>query len=259
MKTLPSILLIVMVSIMVCAGCSVKEDRSLCPCILVLDFSEVDTAVINSSKLIMAADDGFLFTDELEADEMLSERSFFVPRTELELGVWSGVEGMMNDNGLLIPMGEDCPCVYFHAAVVDTDCEKLHEKVIMRKNHCRMTVNMERDADEIWIVNLYGNVNGYLSDGTPSAGEFSHELQQVGDNEYHSVLPRQIDDSLVMEIDDGSGVLKRFALGEYIAECGYDWTAPDLEDITVEVDVAFTGLTLMIGGWDGDHKFDIVI
>ncbi len=247
------------VSMMICAGCSVKENRTSCPCKLVLDFRDVNTSVINAADLILAAGDGFLFSDELYAEDFSSEMSFQVPRTMLDVGAWSGTEGMMNGNGMVIPEGKDCPPVYLHYSVVDTGCDAVSEKIVMRKNHCRMTVNLECDETEAWKISIYGNVDGYMPDGTPSEGRFSCGLGSNGAGGYDAILPRQIDDSLILEIDDGSGIMKRFSLGVYVAESGYDWNAPDLEDIAVDINLAFTGLTLTIGEWDGEYKYDIVI
>jgi hypothetical protein len=64
---------------------------------------------------------------------------------------------------------------------------------------------------------------------------------------------------MTLEIDEGDGILKRFSLGEYIASTGYDWDAPDLHDIHIELDFAVTQIVLKVSGWDGEHKFDIVI
>ncbi|MBQ2875254.1 MAG: hypothetical protein IJE85_08150, partial [Bacteroidales bacterium] len=85
------------------------------------------------------------------------------------------------------------------------------------------------------------------------------EGRMNGDGICSIVLPRQIDDSLVMELDNDTGILTRFALGEYIAESGYDWNAPDLEDIVIDLDFAVTHLTLVIQGWEKEYKYDVVI
>ena len=64
---------------------------------------------------------------------------------------------------------------------------------------------------------------------------------------------------MMLEIDDGGGVIKRFALGTYIASIGYDWTAPDLRDIDIELDFAMTRISLVVSGWDNEYEFDVVI
>lgn len=256
---MPSFVLAGTLGLLLCAGCSVKEDRGECPCALVLDFSEVDTAVIRSADLFVADDAGLLFDETLMPEDFHSSYILNVPRKSVELGIWN-IDGLPGKgNGLVIPYGEDCPEVYFHTSVVDTDAEAVYETVRMRKNHCVMTVRIAWEESELEEICLIGNVNGYCSDGSPSEGDFLYRLEQDYDGECQALLPRQTDDSLALEVNDGSGVVKRFALGEYIAQSGYDWKEPDLKDITVELDIAFLQVLLTVQGWDTTHRFDIVI
>lgn len=259
MKMLPSFVLAGVTGVLLCAGCSVKEDRGKCPCALVLDFSEVDTAVIRSADLFVADDAGLLFEDTLIPADFRESYILKVPRKSVMLGIWNA-DGLPSvGNGLAIPYGEDCPEVYFHTSVVDADAETVRETVRMHKNHCVMTVRIAWDEPGLEGIVLIGNVNGYHSDGLPSEGDFLYRLEQDGEGECRAVLPRQKDDSLVLEVNDGSGVAKRFSLGEYIARSGYDWNEPDLKDITIELDIAFLQVHLTVQGWDMTHRFDIVI
>ena len=63
----------------------------------------------------------------------------------------------------------------------------------------------------------------------------------------------------MLEIDDGTEVLKRFALGEYLVGGGYDWTEDDLEDVKVVIDWSMTAVTLVVQGWDWVREYEIVI
>lgn len=257
MKTMSSRVLISFISLIVCAGCSVKENRTLCPCLLSLDFSEVDTAVIWSADIEVAAPDGLVFNDHIDSGDFDDAYTVLVPRRELQLCLWSGRGKSTAGEGLRIPYGEQCPPVYIHSSSINADCEKLHESVRMRKNHSRVTIHTIGYMPV--KIALVGNVDGYAADGRPSLGNFRCSSDIGADGICAMVLPRQIDNTLVMELDDGTGVLQRFALGEYIAESGFDWTAPDLEDITIELDFAVTHITLVIQGWEKEYIFDVVI
>lgn len=253
------ILVSLYMSMLLFAGCSVKEDRMTCPCRLVLDFSKVDTSVIEDADIYLVSEDGFTFSDRLVAEAFSDNYVIDIPRHDVDLGIWSGTWNRMDGGGVDIPYGEDCPPVYFHTAALEADGESVRELVMMRKNHCVMTVMLGWDDEEINDVILIGNVDGYEADGSPSIGEFSYKLSLDDDGTCRAVLPRQVDDSLQLEVNDGSGVVKRFSLGEYIAECGYDWTEPDLKDMTIELDMAVLMISLTIQGWDTTHKFDVVI
>ncbi len=259
MKMIPSKMLSFLLFIMICAGCSVKEDRGDCPCRLVLDFSETDTSAVKSADLRVTADDGFIFTDEQAAEDYWPEVCLMVPRREVAVGVWSGTEGRLGEDGLSIPLGEDCPPVFFHTSVVDADYESQSEKVVMRKNHCRMTVTLKNIEYSLLGIIVSGKVDGYCSDGEPSEGEFRYVLDLEGSRANEVILPRQLDNSLMLEVSDESGVSKIFAVGEYIAGIGYDWTEPDLKDLELDIDIAFTRITITIRGWDTSYDFEVVI
>ena len=72
-------------------------------------------------------------------------------------------------------------------------------------------------------------------------------------------LPRQTDDSLVLEVHDDTGVLRAFALGEYVAASGYDWDADDLKDITISLDYALTRIVIEVGDWREEYYFDVIM
>ena len=73
------------------------------------------------------------------------------------------------------------------------------------------------------------------------------------------MLPRQTDASLKLDIFSGFGLLKSFALGNYLKASGYDWNAKDLSDATVFVDFAGTQIEISVSGWEDTHSFDIVL
>lgn len=241
------------------AGCAVKEYRESCPCRLVLDFSEVDTAVVRSADLYVTVPDGYVFTDRLRCESFGKNYSVEVPRTELLVNAVSNAGEMYSQNGLRIPLGQDCPPVYMHHSLIDADCEQWREVVRMHKNHCRMTVKVLSDEGYRPGLKVISDVNGYDSAGMPLAGEF--EVSRRPDESGMSVfvVPRQNGNGMILEITDEDDVLKRFSLGEYITAIGYDWTEEDLRDIDIELSLAVAQIALKIRGWDEEHMFDIVI
>lgn len=259
MKIRSSRALSVVVGAFLCAGCAIKEYRESCPCRLVLDFSEVDTSAVRSTDLYVTVPDGYVFTDHIGSEKFAKDYTAIVPRTVLQVNLVSGAGDMMTESGLSIPPGEDCPPVYLHSSTVNADCEMWRETVWMRKSHCRVDIDLNADEGYRPWLRIVSGVCGYDVYGKPVEGDF--ESRKRVDEEYSCsfVLPRQTDDLMTLEIDEGDGILKRFSLGEHIASTGYDWSAPDLQDIHIELDFAVTQIVLKISGWDGEHKFDIVI
>ena len=122
-----------------------------------------------------------------------------------------------------------------------------------------MTIGVEDGEHFDYGLNVKGEVDGYGSDGNCSVGKFCADARKMQTGEFLVLIPRQYDASLLLDVNDGSDIVKTFALGEYIFASGFDWTAPDLGDIVVGIDYARTVLSLSVIGWDKTYHFDFVI
>ena len=73
-------------------------------------------------------------------------------------------------------------------------------------------------------------------------------------------LPRQRPgDPLWLDIVLRDSVLRSFPLGTYLEEAGYDWTAPDLPDRDLEIDISVTSIRFQSGTWSDVRELDLVI
>lgn len=238
------------------AGCSVKEDREACPCRLVLDFGSVDTAVVKSLNIQAVCDGNVVFEDVLYADDFDSEYVRDVPRCVLKINVWSGGD---EGYGMVIPYGCECPPIYMGSVLADACGETCCKYIEVHKNHCRLTVLVEGMADVPYCFTFRGNVSGYGFDGRPSYGDFSCVAYPGLTGESQAVLPRQLDSSLLLDVDDGTAATKTFALGEHIAACGYDWTSEELSDMTIVLNYYITYVRIIIQGWDKEFVYDMTL
>ena len=241
-------------------ACSVMEDRTPCPCILNIGFISPENVDCRSVGFRVSSSEVFEWEDTLDLDRNGHRYQVSVPRTRLHVRAWAGDGGTVSDLGLLIPLGQDCPRVYMHDSDIRAEGETYDETVTLRKNHCVMTLVTEGEGQISSDMLIRGNVAGYDEAGRPVNGDFEFLLDDMGmDQGYVAVLPRQVDASLVLEIDDGKGSSKVFALGQYMISSGYDWNEPDLEDVTVTLDYALTELRLVVNGWESVYRYDVEI
>lgn len=248
------------VTMSLCASCSVKEDRSECPCLLTLDFSHTDTTDITSVRILVSDNGGPVFDEEVAPSSFMPEYTVAVPQTSSFLNVYSGGGEMVGRDGcIVIPPGKECPKVYSFGCELLQDQEAARESVDFRKDHCVMTIHMNGQDGTGYMLRITGNINGYGRDGSLCKGDFFYVPEHKGDGIFEVTVPRQEDSSLMLEIDDGTEVLKNFALGEYVAAGGYDWKASYLEDISVYIDWSMTTITCTVQGWDWIYKYEIVI
>ena len=70
----PSVLAVMLVAALVMnQGCSIKEDRSRCPCMLVMDFTDVELSGAGITEMQVAGSDGFLYYDDDIFPDLVSE------------------------------------------------------------------------------------------------------------------------------------------------------------------------------------------
>lgn len=249
------------------SGCSVKENRSECPCVLMIDFNGVEADRFPSVILSALAEDGII-TGETVAEPCSGCFMFSVPKKTGALNVTAVegqpcgpglVRGRDAGAGLVIPCGEDCPPVHFFVCGVDTSGETDSVRVRLFKNYCRMTVRLTTESPDDFDVRIRGNVCGYGIYGEPLRGDFSHSPVPDDEGVRTVLVPRQTDSSLQMDLVEDNGISRTFAIGEYIVSTGYDWSDPDLRDIEVTIDFVKTELSLKISDWSETVVIDAVL
>ena len=62
-----------------------------------------------------------------------------------------------------------------------------------------------------------------------------------------------------MHIVFSDRIVRTFALGSYIAASGYNWTAPDLDDLTLHVDISVTSVTISTDLWSRTEELEVWI
>lgn len=294
------VLLSVLQPFFTCPGCSVKEDRDLCPCTLVLEFPGEDAERLQEGVTVCMrgySDDGFSLCDTLLSGQQASggapdgvSYSYVVPKGDIDLAVAysaDGLAGELNSSGKWIEIdeGRPCPSIWTCCEKVSARSDRVTVPVRLRKNFCRIDIQV-RDVDGKefpFKLRVRGNVNGYGLDGKPARGAFLCDAESaetegtgfgtesevpgsgtasestVSGHGYAVTVPRQTDDSLILEIVTGDGVAKSFAIGNYIASSGYDWTSADLKDICLEIDYARTVILFTIDKWTHSEQFEVVI
>lgn len=296
------VLLSVLQPFFTCPGCSVKEDRDLCPCALVLEFPREDAERLQDGVTVCMrgySDDGFSLCDTLLAGQAASDGSpdtisgkwsysYVVPKVDIDLAVAysaDGLAGELNSSGRWIEIdeGRPCPSIWTCCEKVSARADWVTVPVRLHKNFCRIDIQVrDVDGEEFpFKLRVRGNVNGYGLDGKPARGAFlcdaeSSETEGSGTESdgddsgtasestgsghgYAVTVPRQTDDSLTLEIVTDDGVAKSFAIGNYIASSGYDWTSADLKDICLEIDYARTVISFTIDKWTLSEQFEVVI
>ena len=313
-----------MVGMLLLSSCSVKEDRSGCPCWMTIDLSKVAESRWKSPEMQRSTEyqmvtkspesrpnvaANVLLRLRGNSDEDEVDYAFKMTETvntevgALEYEVPRGAVGVSavafgrrvtgragNDGGMpdrvghdgdeiRIPAGEQMDSLYGFFKMYHTRCESVLCDVDLHKEFCTVSFTLgDEGYSSPYDIEVWGNVAGVSAwDLMPVKGDFRYAPVQKN-GVYQVRVPRQVDNSLelvMLEIPDqvgrggrspvGAGddgervVVDRLPLGEYIARSGYDWTAENLEDVHIALDMEKQQVMITVSGWDGVVVMDIVI
>lgn len=257
MKLIP--ILLFLATVVSIASCSIKEDRSGCPCVLTVNMQDA------AGKVMMNGwnDGNRIIYDILEPDSNEITVKYRVPRGRCEMSAIRGYEGLvLSDDVLLIPEGRQMTCLYAGASVIDTYRETAEYDVSLKKNHAKVSFRFSDSKTGLcpYDIQVRGNVAGIeMKTLAPVRGDFICTPDINTGKGYEFVIPRQMDETLSMELMRENGKYETIALGNIIASTGYDWNADDLADIDLVIDLPKGEVFITVSGWDGPVATTITI
>ena len=278
------------------SSCSIKEDRDGCPCWMTVEMP--GQAGHDGEKVgqdgrfpVGAGDDGTVVLrlrgnsdeDAVDYEYQVTEavragigaleyevprgsvgvsavalgRDFSTPlRSARNYKLKSGYEG----DQIRILVGEQMDSLYGFFKMYHTRCESVLCDVELHKEFCTVSFTLGEDGyTSPYHIEVWGNVAGVSAwDLMPLEGDFRFAPSPEG-GVYRVRVPRQLDASLELVMLEDSEIVDRLPLGEYIARSGYDWTAEDLADVNVALDLEMQQVMITVSGWDGVVVMDIVI
>jgi len=223
-------------------SCSIKEDRSDCPCYLTVDAERAVSV------------DGWFGTRSL----------FNVIGGFVDRQVPRGIVDIVASHGRFsVPEGQQMDSLFARRIPVETDGESAYARVTLCKNFATIELDF-KDEDEgrtVYDLLATGTVSGVDARTLePVEGPFSCVPEPVTDGRgYAFRVPRQKDESLRLELSYNGSPVETIDLGYLIAKTGFDWKAESLGDIAVLCDLPAHTFTITVKDWDGPVIFNITI
>ena len=276
-----------MAGMLLLSSCSVKEDRSGCPCWMTVEMPDMvghDGGQVDNDDCVVLRLRGNSDEDEVDYSYQVTESvrvdaevlEYEVPRGSVGVSVIEmpdrvGYDGIVGHDGdeVRIPVGEQMDSLYGYFRMFYTRCESVLCDVELHKELCTVSFTLGDDGYvSTYDLEVWGNVAGVSAwDLMPLEGDFRF-APSPEDGVYRVRVPRQLDASLelvMLEMPDQAGhdgeraVVDRLPLGEYIARSGYDWAAEDLADVHIALDMEKQQVMITVSDWDGVVVMDIVI
>lgn len=250
MKIFPTLFFSVI--IIAIASCSIKEDRSDCPCVLTVDASDIRADEIS----IICSNTTQQLKTVLIPIETGSKLEINVPRGFVNVAAFAGNEFSHENNGtLVIPFGKEADCIYANAYNINTDAETAYTRISLNKQFTRIAlefVNLPENlrGSDIRLA-VSGKTNGLaLNDLSPSTGEFSCAATPDNRGIFSFKVPRQKENDLYCQIESEGNTSEPIALGKILESIDFDWTKKNLDDISLKLELPSSIISVSITDWD---------
>lgn len=173
------------------------------------------------------------------------------------VSVLSNFRGLNIDGGnVIFPYNAPLPEVYALCEHFTAGPET--EEYIVQDSLCRqvapVTVVLKSEIGGVYPYDLVirSTFNGFDKRSLePVRGDYHYQLQAgVKPNEFFFAVPRQADESLVLEFHSKAGkLLYSYPLGTFMARSGYDWKKVHLDEFAFYLDYANSTVTIHVNDW----------
>lgn len=236
-------LLSVQLAALLACSCSIKEDRTLCPCTLNLDYTLIraDDRIADVENNIMYLGIPSQTCSQIRIGDYPQGQSMVIARKDAFLSCYLGYSPERISSGrLFIPEGEDGDAFfsYHEELFIGPDTEDVYVTPRLC-NECTKIVVCFVDNDsasEEYSLMAKSSTNGLdLSTGRPTAGKFTCNMPSFDGKSFSFNMPRQGSRDIVIDVLSArdSGFLYDIKLYEELDRASYDWNAESLPPLVV--------------------------
>lgn len=253
---------IILTAAMAAASCSIKEDRTPCPCWLDID---ITSCAEHTREVTLAGWNGTkVFSEKVAVADYPDVYETTVTKGMVTSTAFCGLrESTLDGSRVLIPEGKQADQIRAHSVLVDCTGESARDRVELYRQYATVHLSMKGgdDSSGQYDARVIGDICGIdIVDLSPVAGSFTHLPGKDSDGTWIFRLPRQNEDTRIRAelILDGV-VVDELPLHEWIRQTGYSWLERDLKDIYIGVDYGKGKIAITIQGWAAGETLDIIL
>lgn len=243
----------------------VKENRDPCPCLL-----EIHLTGTQGSTATIQVDTGEDTWNLYAAGDTVLH--VYVPRTSVTVTAWSGAPEPFCGVFCISP-GTAAPPLYLCQCTVNALGDETIVRAQLRKQFCTLQLFVEGPPGwgTPFSTRIRGTVAGIGSDGIPVEGNFDYSPDNLSGTDssnngssspwtWSARIPRQFaNNQLLLDIVMEDSTVRTFSLDSYLLDAGFDWSAPDLEDLDLCLHLSVTAITLRSPTWRPEETLSINI
>ena len=231
------------------SACSVREDRSDCPCQLELDLQAFSGF---ADRVTVSVWEGTAASQETVRTDSIYMRA--LPKGVFDASVWTGADaGRIDGTRLVLPPDGRPDSLRLFRTRLDCRREVCRERVEPFRQFARIRLEIETEPGTAFPYRLrvesdYCGLD--LRDLRPIPGGHTFALPQLGASHYvFDLLRHDPDTGVRIGIWDGATRLSSLPLAEWLQAVGYNWESPDLAPVRLALDYGRSIVRIHMEGW----------
>ena len=244
-------------------SCSIKEDRSGCPCLLTVDLSRTLDAGITPPSwwdkglcIVLFKEHTPFCSDKFKLSDAPLEVDYRVEKGDVGVTGILGLDaGALSGNEIRYREGSQSDRLYVSSRVVPCHGEVARTALEMYKQFSNIEITGLDSFD--YRMEVTAGCDGLdILSREALEGSFRFILTCDEEGICRFRMPRQDRDDLKILLWRADGQLDNaIPLGAFLTQIGYDWNAPSLSDVSVHVDFVTASLSITVEDWTQEIEF----
>lgn len=254
-----------------CVGCTVRENRLVCPCALGIDYrpllvapafdrevGRVDVALYGPDRCWSACHP---LQQCPEVEEVLVDKAGLRLVALMYGRPWQ--DFLAEGTRVVCAPGQEMAALYAHSVLMDCTVEEVNCVLHPRKQFSTLTITDEADGElcRRYDMAVRGTTCGFdATDCSAIEGPYRCPVQNVDSAGRSCVrIPRQLRGDLLLDFSEKGTETPLFScpIGAYLFATGYDPTAEDLTDYTLKIDFREALLYLAVADWKDEYIYSL--
>lgn len=274
----------VIILVAVASGCSVKEDRCLCPCILTVHVSDVAGIPEGLTISVQSEDEiNTEFHGRIMPGNYPGGYNIQVSRGVKYVSAITGRrECIVNDNKLTAKTGNGFDRILLHQSEVSchgdiaNDTVTLHKEFaeiaieLIDESNCQLGCSLSASCNYSGIDLISSNpvksqlITEIMSDRTADDKMLFRPVQAIdttgrSNRIFRFICSRQADyDMTVVLTANDDSIIDTIPVGKMLMKAGYSWETADLQDVFIRIDKANIGVSVSISDWQTGEKHEFI-
>lgn len=263
-------ILLIFSSLLIYSSC-IKEERIECPCFLSIDFSLIDTLLIDNVNIWLADSQNNIFLcDTLSRENFTKFYEVAVPKGATHLYCWGNINNStIKDEehpSIITPEGASSDKLYFFSTKIDTSDEFGKETVKMKRYYTGIFVKVsgEASADEGVKLEIKSSSTGYYISGKIYEGIYSCHRESYSDCLYDfNIIKQKTPEDLIISLytmENGiEEKVTEFPLGAALNRVGIDMSGDKMGDVFITIDYSSMSAKVTVENWQNTTHTEIII